>query len=106
MEQAGYTGIFFPKSRYNQFNEEDRKRVDGCAIFWKYDKYCFFKILIVFRFEMESSELIEFMKVAVKQQEKEKNENMLNRVMPRDNVAIAVVLRIKENIYENSNLIF
>lgn len=38
LEQAGYTGIFFPKSRYNQFSEEDRKRVDGCAVFWKFDK--------------------------------------------------------------------
>lgn len=62
-----------------------------------------FKLIYYFRFEMETNELIEFMKVAVKQQESEKNENMLNRVMPCDNVAIAVVLRIKENIYQNSN---
>jgi hypothetical protein len=27
------------------------------------------------------------------------HENMLNRVMPRDNIALALVLRIKDSLY-------
>ena len=38
MEAFGYTGIFSPKSRAKTMREEDRKFVDGCAIFWKRDK--------------------------------------------------------------------
>lgn len=38
LEQIGYAGIFSPKSRAKTMCEEERKYVDGCAIFWKYDK--------------------------------------------------------------------
>lgn len=40
----GYAGIFSPKSRAKTMSEEDRRFVDGCAIFWKYDKYALFDI--------------------------------------------------------------
>lgn len=32
------------------------------------------------------------------------HENMLNRVHPRDNIAMTVVLRIKDGVYKNSML--
>jgi len=35
----GYTGVFYPKSRSKTMNEEEKKYVDGCAIFWKKDKF-------------------------------------------------------------------
>ena len=38
LKALGYTGIFSPKSRAKTMNEEDRKYVDGCAIFWKSEK--------------------------------------------------------------------
>lgn len=38
LEAAGYSGVFYPKSRSKTMNEEERKYVDGCAIFWKKDK--------------------------------------------------------------------
>ena len=38
LESRGYAGIFSPKSRAKTMNEEERKHVDGCAIFWKVDK--------------------------------------------------------------------
>ncbi len=38
LQSLGYEGIFSPKSRAKTMNEEDRKYVDGCAIFWKFDK--------------------------------------------------------------------
>ncbi|VDP31942.1 unnamed protein product [Heligmosomoides polygyrus] len=89
LKVLGYTGIFSPKSRAKTMNEEDRKYVDGCAIFWKSEK-----------FEMEREHLIEFTQVVVKKASS--SEHMLNRVMPRDNIALCAVLRIKENVYNNS----
>ncbi|KAK6058948.1 endonuclease/exonuclease/phosphatase family protein [Cooperia oncophora] len=72
-------------------NEEDRKYVDGCAIFWKSEK-----------FEIEREHLIEFTQVVVKKAAS--SEHMLNRVMPRDNIALCAVLRIKENVYNNRRM--
>ena len=35
LAQCGYEGVFSPKSRAKTMNENERKRVDGCAIFFK-----------------------------------------------------------------------
>ncbi|VDK54677.1 unnamed protein product [Anisakis simplex] len=91
LEAIGYAGIFSPKSRAKTMSEEDRKYVDGCAIFWKYDK-----------FEMDREHLIEFTQVAIKKAQT--SEHMLNRVMPRDNIALCAVLRIKENVYSSRRM--
>ncbi|KAK6029681.1 endonuclease/exonuclease/phosphatase family protein [Ostertagia ostertagi] len=91
LKVLGYTGIFSPKSRAKTMNEEDRKYVDGCAIFWKSEK-----------FEIEREHLIEFTQIVVKKAAS--SEHMLNRVMPRDNIALCAVLRIKENVYNNRRM--
>jgi CCR4-NOT transcription complex subunit 6 len=44
--------------------------------------------------------LIEFTQVAIKKAQA--HENMLNRVMPRDNIALVAVFKIKETLYTNS----
>lgn len=88
LEENGYSGIFSPKSRAKTMCQEDRKYVDGCAIFWKRDK-----------FEIEREQLIEFTQVAIKKAQA--HENMLNRVMPKDNIALAAVLKVKEAIYNS-----
>lgn len=36
---CGYDGIFSPKSRAKTMTESERRHVDGCAIFFKTDKY-------------------------------------------------------------------
>ena len=36
LAQCGYEGVFSPKSRAKTMNENERKRVDGCAIFFKW----------------------------------------------------------------------
>ncbi|VDO49134.1 unnamed protein product [Brugia timori] len=88
LEQIGYAGIFSPKSRAKTMGEEERKFVDGCAIFWKYDK-----------FELEKEHLIEFTQVAIKKAPT--SEKILNRVMPKDNIALCAVFKIRENVYAN-----
>ena len=40
LAHEGYDGIFLPKSRVRTMNsDKEKKSVDGCAIFWKKDKY-------------------------------------------------------------------
>ena len=38
LKAVGYEGIFSPKSRAKTMGENERKHVDGCAIFYKTDK--------------------------------------------------------------------
>ncbi|UMM28977.1 hypothetical protein L5515_011562 [Caenorhabditis briggsae] len=91
LKTLGYTGIFAPKTRAKTMGEEERKYVDGCAIFWKVDK-----------FDMDRQQVFEFSSVAMKKAST--SENMLNRVMPRDNIALCAVLKIKENVYANRRM--
>ena len=37
--QAGYQGIYRPKSRAKTMSEDDARTVDGCAIFYRPTKY-------------------------------------------------------------------
>lgn len=39
LKEQGYDGFFSPKSRARTMSEVDRKHVDGCAIFYKTEKY-------------------------------------------------------------------
>ncbi|PAV75320.1 hypothetical protein WR25_00323 [Diploscapter pachys] len=91
LKGMGYTGIFSPKSRAKTMSEEERKYVDGCAIFWKSDK-----------FEMDRQHTIEFTQLAMKKGSM--SDTMLNRVMPKDNIALCAVLKIKENVYANRRM--
>lgn len=47
LANAGYAGIFFPKSRSKTMNDEEKKYVDGCAIFWKFNKYFLIEIIFI-----------------------------------------------------------
>uniref|UniRef100_A0A1I7TX84 poly(A)-specific ribonuclease n=1 Tax=Caenorhabditis tropicalis TaxID=1561998 RepID=A0A1I7TX84_9PELO len=91
LKQLGYIGIFAAKSRAKTMGEEERKYVDGCAIFWKVDK-----------FDVDKHQVFEFSAVAMKKAST--SENILNRVMPRDNIALCAVLKIKENVYANRRM--
>uniref|UniRef100_A0A5S6QWC9 poly(A)-specific ribonuclease n=1 Tax=Trichuris muris TaxID=70415 RepID=A0A5S6QWC9_TRIMR len=84
LRKHGYVGIFSPKSRAKTMAEEDRKHVDGCAMFWKKD-----------RFELKVEHLIEFTQLAIANAEG--CQPMLNRVMTRDNIALVAVLQLQEN---------
>jgi CCR4-NOT transcription complex subunit 6 len=38
LKERGYNGFFSPKSRARTMSEQERKHVDGCAIFFKTEK--------------------------------------------------------------------
>lgn len=88
LKQDGYDGIFSPKSRAKTMAESERKYVDGCAIFFRSSK-----------FSLVKEHLIEFNQLAMANSEG--SDNMLNRVMPKDNIGLAALLKTKEAAWEN-----
>ncbi|XP_055645425.1 CCR4-NOT transcription complex subunit 6-like [Toxorhynchites rutilus septentrionalis] len=87
LKNDGYESIFSPKSRAKTMAESDRKYVDGCAIFYRSSKFSLIK-----------EHLIEFNQLAMANAEG--SDNMLNRVMPKDNIGLAALLKVKENAWE------
>ncbi|XP_028661424.1 CCR4-NOT transcription complex subunit 6-like isoform X2 [Erpetoichthys calabaricus] len=81
LKERGYDGFFCPKSRAKLVSEQERKHVDGCAIFFKTEK-----------FTLVQNHTVEFNQVAMANSEG--SEVMLNRVMTKDNIGMAVLLEI------------
>ncbi|KAL5019281.1 hypothetical protein ScPMuIL_005003 [Solemya velum] len=88
LKRDGYEGIFSPKSRARTMTEQERKHVDGCAIFYRTSK-----------FSLKKEHLIEFNQLAMANAEG--SDDMLNRVMTKDNIGLAAMLETKEGVYEN-----
>ena len=84
LRQYDYDGIFSPKSRAKTMSENDKKHVDGCAIFFKTS-----------RFSIVKDYLIEFNQIAMATAEG--SEDMLNRVMTKDNIGLAALLEVKQD---------
>jgi len=110
LASRGYEGMFSAKSRAKTMSDDEKKYVDGCAIFWKENKCvapCWFSVAYLVhnkswgarRFELDSEHLIEFTRLAIAKAEG--NEQMLNRVMTRDNIALVAVFKIRDKIYPN-----
>jgi len=80
-----YTGVFWPKSRAKTMQEYEKKTVDGCATFFK-----------TRRFNLIEQDLIEFNQTASQNPESRKYEDIYNRVMTKDNIAVVILLEDKE----------
>lgn len=87
--RGNYDGVFSPKSRARTMNEWDRTFVDGCAIFFKADK-----------FKFEDKMLIEFNQLALARPSLRKHKDMYNRVMTRDNISLIARLEHRESRQE------
>ncbi|CAG9135972.1 unnamed protein product [Plutella xylostella] len=68
--------------------ESERNYVDKCAIFFRSAK-----------FSLVKEHLIEFNQLAMANSEG--SDNMLNRVMPKDNIGLAALIKTKEAAWEN-----
>lgn len=86
LKERGYDGYFCPKSRAKLVSEPERKHVDGCAVFFKTDK-----------FTLVQKHTVEFNQVAMANSEG--SEVMLNRVMTKDNIGVAVLLQVKPDVF-------
>ncbi|KAJ2809508.1 Glucose-repressible alcohol dehydrogenase transcriptional effector [Coemansia guatemalensis] len=82
LREKGYEGVFWTKSRARTMSEEERKRVDGCATFYKVEM-----------FECVASHLLEFQQSALSRKDFRKSDDFFNRFMTKDNIAGFAVLR-------------
>ncbi|KAF7697279.1 hypothetical protein HF521_005697 [Silurus meridionalis] len=89
LKEHGYEGFFSPKSRARTMSESDRKHVDGCAIFYKSEK-----------FSLVQKHTVEFNQLAMANSEG--SEVMLNRVMTKDNIGVAVLLELRKETIEQA----
>ncbi|KAF9227045.1 hypothetical protein BS17DRAFT_694866 [Gyrodon lividus] len=85
LQGQDYEGVYYPKSRYKTMSDADRRQVDGCATFYKADKY-----LLVER------QLIEFSTVAMQRPDFKKTDDMFNRVLGKDHIAVVCCFENKE----------
>lgn len=83
--RGDYEGIFWPKSRAKTMAEWDRKHVDGCAIFYKSQ-----------RFKLEERFVIEFSQVALEKPKLRSSEDAFTRIMNRDNIAVVARFEQRE----------
>lgn len=90
LKQRGYDGIFAPKSRSKTMNANSRKYVDGCALFWKTTK-----------FRMVKQHLVEFAQVAILKAHQ--SDGIINRVMPKDNIALLSTMEVLPGVYKNGH---
>ncbi|KAI6214452.1 Poly(A)-specific ribonuclease [Aphelenchoides besseyi] len=86
LKSHGYEGIFAPKSRAKTMVGEDRNHVDGCALFWKRDK-----------FKLHDQRPVEFAQIAI--HKAYHHEAIINRVMPKDNIALLAVVETLPGIH-------
>lgn len=93
LRKIGYNGIFSPKSRARTMTEAERKHVDGCAIFYNSRK-----------FRLVKENLIEFNQLAMANAEGEGGKQMLNRVMPKDNIGLAAILETTDAVWADSKV--
>ncbi|KAG0021391.1 Glucose-repressible alcohol dehydrogenase transcriptional effector [Entomortierella chlamydospora] len=84
-QQADYDGVFWPKSRAKTMPEKDRRVVDGCAIFYKASK-----------FDLIDKQIVEFNHVALQRPDFRKTEDIFNRVMTKDQIAVITLLEHKD----------
>ncbi|XP_051955262.1 CCR4-NOT transcription complex subunit 6-like, partial [Xyrauchen texanus] len=88
LKERGYDGFFCPKSRAKLVSEQERKHVDGCAVFFKTEK-----------FALVQKHTVECVFNQVAMANSEGSEIMLNRVMTKDNIGVAVLLEVKKDMF-------
>ncbi|KAI6230424.1 Poly(A)-specific ribonuclease [Aphelenchoides fujianensis] len=87
MALHGYEGVFTSKSRTKTIlSEAKRKRVDGCALFWKRDT-----------FALRRHRAVEFSQKAISLHNG--CDALIDRVMIKDHVALIAVLEVRAAIY-------
>lgn len=84
MKEHGYRGIFHNKGRA-RLRGNDLKKVDGCALLYKLDK-----------FSLLDKVFIEFSSVLLSNERYKKTEDVFNRFIYKDNIAVVTFLEHTE----------
>ncbi|KAI0319169.1 Endonuclease/exonuclease/phosphatase [Amylostereum chailletii] len=86
LEEKGYEGVYWPKSRYKTMNESDSRMVDGCATFFKKSKY-----------QLVEKHLVDFSAVAMQRSDMRKTDDLFNRVLVKDHIAVVCLFENRES---------
>ncbi|GAA6027329.1 hypothetical protein JCM8097_002598 [Rhodosporidiobolus ruineniae] len=81
LSQQDYDGVHYSKSRARTMSGDEKRSVDGCATFFKNTV-----------FALVEQHLIEFNQIALRRPDFKKTEDMFNRVMTKDNIAVVTLL--------------
>ncbi|GAA6002521.1 hypothetical protein JCM10207_001160 [Rhodosporidiobolus poonsookiae] len=81
-----YDGVHYPKSRARTMSGDEKRSVDGCATFFKNTV-----------FALVEQHLIEFNQIALRRPDFKKSEDMFNRVMTKDNIAVVTLLEHRDS---------
>lgn len=81
----GYKGVYWPKTRAKTMNEVEKKSVDGCATFFKTSA-----------FALVDKNVIEFNQSALRREDFKKTQDIFNRVMNKDNIAVVCLLESRK----------
>ena len=76
-----YKGVFAPKGRARTMSDKEAKSVDGCATFWKADKFI-----------MLDKFILNYSNDAISRPDMKGDHDVYNRVMPKDHIALFVFL--------------
>ncbi|KAI0081942.1 hypothetical protein K474DRAFT_1655835 [Panus rudis PR-1116 ss-1] len=85
LSDQDYDGVYWPRSRYKTMSEADRRFVDGCAIFFKRSK-----------FTLVEKQLVEYSTIALQRSDFKKTDDMFNRVLGKDHIAVVCLFENKE----------
>ncbi|KAL8280573.1 hypothetical protein RQP46_006896 [Phenoliferia psychrophenolica] len=81
LSSQGYEGIHYPRSRARTMSGDEKRHVDGCATFYK-----------PATFALVEQQVIEFNQIALRRPDFKKTEDVFNRVMTRDHIAVVTLL--------------
>lgn len=82
----GYAGVYYAKSRVKTMRDEEKRRVDGCAVFYKRSK-----------FHLVDKHVIEYGQACLQRDDFRASEDVYNRVMPRDQVGVICCFEYRES---------
>lgn len=82
MAAVGYKGFFFSKTRSKTMGEQESKKVDGCATFYRTSK-----------FQFVQKQNFEYNSVCMGSDKYKKTKDLFNRFMNKDHVALIVQLQ-------------
>ena len=82
LRNMGYDGLYRPKARARTMPSPESMTVDGCAIFFKSSK-----------FSLIEERVLEFSTLITTRPDVQQAPDLLNRVMPNDNIAVVAKLQ-------------
>ncbi|KAF8332849.1 Endonuclease/exonuclease/phosphatase [Cantharellus anzutake] len=81
LAERGYEGVYSPRGRARNLSENERRSVDGSATFFKSAKY-----------RLVKHSTIDFAQVAIQRDDFLKNNDMFDRLLARDHIALVTLM--------------